>query len=78
MKAKDDFLTEVIYLNFSYFLDSTEQTPLSPNNLLYCRVYCEIKSKMKDHIDSDLILESEVKGNRWSIRPCHLYKGKKY
>lgn len=25
--------------------------------------------------DSDLILEKEVQGNRWSIRPCHLYKG---
>lgn len=25
--------------------------------------------------DSDLIMESDVKGNLWSIRPCHLYKG---
>lgn len=27
------------------------------------------------HDDGDLILESEVKNNLWSIRPCHLYKG---
>lgn len=25
--------------------------------------------------DSDLILEGEVSSNKWSIRPCHLYKG---